>query len=558
MFRLASARHAAPLSRRFATNTLIALWLAVLAQALAPVQALAQEAPEGHPAIPPAPPFAAPASPAAQPSGRSASRQGADAPGKSGTDKSSEAAARSPAAAAAIDATTRHTVTLAGRSLSFAATVGTVRLSDDAGQPEADIEYIYYRLDGADAAMRPIAFLFNGGPGSASAYLHLGAAGPWRISMLGPDEQAASLSDPAQLTPNDDTWLDFADLVFIDPAGTGWSRLLSNDDKLRKRYFSVNGDASSVARAIRLILQKHERLASPHFIVGESYGGIRAPRVTQLLTTREGVGVRGLALISPVLDTRESGGASILQYAFSLPSMAAVARAAKGPVAPDDLADVERYAGGEMTVDLLRGQADAAATGRLADHVAALTGIDRAEIGRLAGRLSTPDFRRAFDRAHGRVAGRYDASLSGYDPYPDTPYLDFSDPSSEPLIAPLTSAMTTLATGRLGWRPEGLYRLDARVIGEWDWGRGFNPPGSLTYLREILALDPKLKLLIGHGLFDLATPYFATRTLLAQLPDLGRERVRLTLYAGGHMFYARAAPRRAFRAEVEAMIAAGR
>lgn len=555
MLRSVQARPAAPLSRRLAWLTAGLVMTALAALALAPTRSLAQETPEGHPAIPPAPPFAAPA--AAQPGARAAARQGEGAAPKP-ADKPAEASARAPAALPAADATTRHTVALSGRSLSFTATVGTVRLKDDAGQPEADIEYIYYRLDGADAATRPIALLFNGGPGSASAFLHLGAAGPWRIAMLGANEQAASLSDPAQLAPNDDTWLDFADLVFIDPAGTGWSRLVSNDDKLRKRYFSVEGDARSVARAIRLILQKHERLGSPHFIVGESYGGIRAPRVTQILTTREGVGVRGLALISPVLDAREAGGTSILQYAFSLPSMAAVARAAKGPVAPDDLAEVERYAGGDMVVDLLRGQADAAAAGRVADRVAALTGIDRAEAGRLAGRLTVPDFRRAFDRAHGRVAGRYDASLSGYDPYPDTPYLDFSDPSSEPLIAPLTSATTALVTGPLGWRPEELYRLDARVIGEWDWGRGFNPPGSLTYLREVLALDPKLKLLIGHGLFDLATPYFATRTLLAQLPDLGRERVRLVLYPGGHMFYARAAPRRAFRAEVEAMIAAGR
>lgn len=452
------------------------------------------------------------------------------------------------------DATTSHTLALPDRSLAFAATAGSVRLGEEAGEPEAEIAYVYYRLDGADAATRPIAFLFNGGPGSASAWLHLGAAGPWRVAMTGPSGEAVSPSDAPTLLPNAETWLDFVDLVFVDPVGTGWSRFAGKDDAARKRLWSVEGDARAVARAIRMIAAKHERLASPKFIVGESYGGVRAPRVTRQLSIREGVGVRGLALVSPLFDMRDFGGSSLLQYAFALPSMAATARAAQGPVTRDDLAEVERYAAGEFVVDLLRGQADVAATRRIAERVSALTGLDPSETLRSAGRVSPMEFRRAFDRARGRVAGRYDGSVSGYDPFPDSSLSRFPDPSGDPLIAPMTAAIVELTTRRLGWRAEGAYRLlNAEASQEWEWGRGVNPPESLTQLRESLALDPKMKLLVGHGLFDLATPYFASQILLAQLPDFGRDRVRLVVYPGGHMFYSREASRRAFRAEMEAI-----
>jgi carboxypeptidase C (cathepsin A) len=240
--------------------------------------------------------------------------------------------------------------------------------------------------------------------------------------------------------------------------------------------------------------------------------------------------------------------------------MAAVAReakdAGKGSVTRAGLSDVEKYAQGEFLLDLIKGQADKEATTRLADKVAALTGIDQAVSRRLAGRFDVGEFRREFDRRNGRVTGRYDASVSGFDPYPDSSFSRFNDPSGDPLLAPLTSAAVDLITRKLNWRPDGSYQLLSDSVSQaWDFGRGQNPAESVSQLRQILALDPKLNLLVGHGLFDLATPYFASKILLDQLPAYGSpDRVKLVVYPGGHMFYSRDSARQAFRTEVQTLM----
>ena len=478
----------------------------------------------------------------------------------SGQKSSGGRGANTPAAPAAAeqhrlppDATTKHTLTLLGRTLNFTATAGSIRQFDGKGEPQADIAYTAYQLDDADAHTRPVTFLFNGGPGAASAWLQFGAAGPWRLPI---NADAVTSSASPDLEPNAETWLDFTDLVFIDPVGTGYSRFVASGDDVRKKFFSVDGDVTSFATTIRRWLEKSDRLPSPKFVAGESYGGIRGPKIVRNLQVDQGVGVRGLILVSPLFDFREFTGSSLLQYVWSLPSMAAVARQAKGPVTWADLAEVERYARGEFLTDLMKGAADVEATTRLADKVAALTGIDQAVSRRLAGRFGVGEFRREFDRRNGRVIGRYDASVSGLDPNPDSSQSRFGDPSGDPLIAPLTSAAVDLTTRKLNWRPDGSYELLNGSVGRgWDFGRGINPPESLSQLRQILALDPKLKLLVGHGLFDLATPYFGSRILLDQLPAYASpDRVRFVVYPGGHMFYSRDDSRQAFRTEVQALM----
>ncbi len=451
------------------------------------------------------------------------------------------------------DSTTKQALALSGRTLAFTATAGSIRLFDDKGEPQADIVYTAYQLDGADARTRPVTFFFNGGPGAASAYLQFGAVGPWRLSI---NADTVTSSASPDLQPNAETWLDFTDLVFIDPVGTGYSRFVATGDEVRKRFFSVDGDVNSIAVTIRRWLEKSGRLLSPKFVAGESYGGIRGPKLVRNLQLQQGVGVKGLILVSPVLDFREFAGSSLLKYVWSLPSMAAVARQAKGPITRADLADVERYARGDFLADLLKGEADAEATTRLADKVAALTGIDQAVSRRLAGRFDVSEFRREFDRKNGRVTGRYDASVMGLDPDPDSSFYHFGDPSGEPLAAPLTSAAVDLTTRKLNWRPDGSYELlNGSVEKAWNFGRGLNPAESISELRKILALDPKLKVLVGHGLFDLATPYFGSKILLDQLPAYATpERVKLVVYPGGHMFYSRDASRQAFRAEAEALM----
>jgi len=408
-------------------------------------------------------------------------------------------------------------------------------------------------LDGADTHSRPVTFFINGGPGAASAYLQLGCAGPWRLSIEG--DAAVSSASP-ELKPNAETWLDFTDLVFIDPVDTGYSRFVSNDEDVRKRFFSVDGDVNALAVTIRRYLEKTDRLLSPKFIVTESYGGIRGPKIVRELQTEQGVGVSGLILVSPLLDFREFGGTSLMQYVISLPSMAAIARQAKHPVTRADMADVEAYARGDFLTDLIKGEADREATTRLADSVSALTGIEQTVTRRLAGRLHVSEFRREFDRRDGKVTGRYDGSVLGFDPDPDSSEGHFGDPSGDPLIAPLTSAAVDLTMHTLNWRPDGPYHLlNGSVEHTWDFGRGINPAQSISELRQILASDPKLKLLVGHGLFDLATPYFGSKIRLDQLPAYASpDRMKLVVYPGGHMFYSREASRQAFRSEAEALM----
>jgi carboxypeptidase C (cathepsin A) len=456
------------------------------------------------------------------------------------------------------DSTTTQTVSLPGRSLSFTATAGSVRLFDDKGDPQADIATTSYQLDGVDRATRPVTFLFNGGPGAASAWLQLGANGPWRLAI---NADSVTPSASPDLQPNAETWLDFTDLVYIDPVGTGYSRFVATGEDVRKRFFSVDGDAASVALVIRRWLEKHDRLLSPKYVAGESYGGIRGPKVVRNLQRDQGIGIKGLILISPVLDFREFTGSSMLQYVWSLPSYAAVARETKArgdgkAVTRADLADVEAYASGDFLRDLIKGEADAEANNRLADRVAQLTGIDQAVSRRLAGRFDVIEFRREFDRKNGRVTGRYDASVSGPDPFPDSSFLLFNDPSGEGVAAPVSSAVVDLTSRKLNWRPDGFYQLgNSTVERAWDFGHGINPPQSITELRQILALDPKMKLLVGHGLFDLATPYYGSKILLDQLPSFGGSpRVKLAVYPGGHMFYSRDASRKAFRDEVQALM----
>ena len=472
-------------------------------------------------------------------------------------------AAETPATPAAAeqhklppDSTTKQRVDLPGRSLSFTATAGSIRLFDNKGEPQADIAYTSYQLDGTDRTTRPVTFLFNGGPGAASAYLQLGNNGPWRLSI---NADSVTPSASPELQPNAETWLDFTDLVYIDPVGTGYSRFVATGEEARKKFFSVDGDAAEAAVVIRRWLEKHDRLLSPKYVAGESYGGIRAPKVVRNLQREQGIGVKGLILISPVIDFREFTGSSLLQYVASLPTFAAVAREAKAngkPLTRADLSDVEKYASGDFLADLVKGEADQDATNRIADKVAELTGIDQAVCRRLAGRFDVVEFRREFDRRNGRVTGRYDASVTGPDPYPDSSFSLFSDPSGEGVAPPISSAAVDLTTRKLNWRPDGSYELtNAAVERAWNFGHGINPAQSTGDLRQVLAIDPKMKLLVGHGLFDLATPYYGSKIVLDQLPAFaGPQRVKLVVYPGGHMFYSRDASRQAFRSEVESLM----
>jgi carboxypeptidase C (cathepsin A) len=444
-------------------------------------------------------------------------------------------------------ATTHHTLELPGRTLHFTATVGAIRLTDAQDQPQADVGVTAYVLDGADPTTRPVTFAINGGPGAGSVWLQLGALGPWRLALDG-----ITPSSPPVTVPNADTWLDFTDLVFLDPPGTGFGRILVPGDEPRKRFWSVGGDLNALAETIRRWLQQNNRLASPKVIAGESYGGFRAPRLARMLPDSQGVAISALVLISPALDLGGDRADDILAYAGRLPSMAAANNGATDRAA---LADVEAYARGEYVTDLLRGPRDAAALDRLSARVSALTGLDAALVRRLGGTISTRTFTHEHARAAQSVASAYDATVTDPDPFPDAMTSFPPDPLLDGLQAPLSSAITDLYARMLDWHPPGRYEvMNAQVAHAWDWGS--DRPEAMRALRVDLGFDPKLRMVIVHGLTDLVTPYFTTQLLLDRMPQIGPSgRVTLVTLPGGHMSYVRDASRAALRAAAERVIA---
>ena len=454
------------------------------------------------------------------------------------------------------DVTTDQTVELPGRTLRFKTTAGSIPINDGEGTLQAEIAYVAHVIEDQGPA-RPVTFVFNGGPGAASGYLQLGALGPWRLPL---DHIAPST--PPVVIPNAETWLDFTDLVFIDPVGTGYSRLDATSDAARRQFWSVDGDAEALAVFIRKWIEKSGRQASAKFIVGESYGGFRAPKIARALQGDQGVGVSGLVLISPVLDFSLFGQRrhAPMSWVVHLPSMAATVLEGKGGFNRDTLRDVERYAAGDYLADLMRGERDTAAVERISAKVTALTGLDAALVRRLAGRVDTGTFQRELNRQQGLVASAYDATVTGFDPNPSAATSHFEDPMLSAVGPPLSSAMTDLYQRVLHWRVDAPYRLlNHEISSRWDWGRGRAGPEVVDDLRDALAFDPRLRVLVTHGANDLVTPYFADQLILDQLPVFGSvDRLKLAVYGGGHMFYSRDSSRRDLRADAEQLYRATR
>ncbi|EIM28328.1 S10 family peptidase [Microvirga lotononidis] len=450
------------------------------------------------------------------------------------------------------ESVTRHSLQLPGRTLSFTATAGHLTLTDQQGSPQAEIGFVAYTRDDADPATRPVTFAVNGGPGASSAYLHLLAIGPWLLPM---DGTTISPSAPTALVPNAETWLDFTDLVFIDPPGTGYSRVVGGD-QVRDRMYSVQGDIDALAAVVMRWLKEKNRLTSPKFFVGESYGGFRGPLLAQKLQSDQGIGFSGLVLVSPVFDFNwlERGTAgSPWTSAVLLPSLAAARLSRNGTVSRDALKDAEAYASGEYLVDLMRGLQDKEAVDRISRRVAEISGLDPELTRRLAGRIDMRTIQRELRRGSAEVVSAYDTNVAAADPNPTSLSSRFQDPVLDAMTAPLTSAIIHHLTDTLNYKAEGRYNLlNGSVTGAWRWGGGRNGPENLDELRQVLSLDGKLRVLVAHGFTDLVTPYYASQLLLNQLPDLGPEkRVALSVYDGGHMFYSREASRQAFRSDVQ-------
>jgi carboxypeptidase C (cathepsin A) len=449
-------------------------------------------------------------------------------------------------------AVSRHSLALPDRTLSFTVNAGAMAFEDEKGAVLGEMGYFAYLLDGAEARKRPVTFVINGGPGSASAWLHVGALGPWRLSIA---QTAVHPSAPADLLPNAETWLDFTDLVFIDPVGTGYSRLHSTDKKdkaVREKFWSAKGDIGALAVFIKRWLQGNGRLDSPKLFVGESYGGFRGPRLAQTLQAMPGVALNGMVLISPVLAAPRAsfpGLGNALRRAASLPSLAAAIADAKGPVTAEQLAAFEHEAIAGYLPDMLAGPRDKAALERLAARMAAITGLAIDTVRRIGPRASPGTFLAAVDRTSGLASSMYDATEKRIAAYDGPERIDTSDDLGPPSFQ-LERAMTSLVEGPLGWKPQRAYQVRGKGVG-WRW----SDYESVTPLRRVLVRDPTLRVLIVHGYADLVTPYFRTKLILQQLPTIGPDnsRIRLAVYPGGHMFYSRDASRAQLRKDALAL-----
>ncbi len=456
--------------------------------------------------------------------------------------------------------TIKQTLEIGGRTRDYDVTAGAIVLRNDDGEPMAEVGYVAYVLKDGVQAGRPVTFAFNGGPGAASAYLHFGVLGPKRLPF---GNTGDGPSAPPQLVDNPETWLDFTDLVFIDPVGTGYSRFVSSNRELRNSVWSVDGDINALAAVVRRYLTENNRWQSPKYLVGESYGGFRVPRLAWRLQNEEGIGVSGIVMISPVLDfaTQSDSDGAPLSFATRLPSLAALALEKQGkPATRAALSEVEEYARSQFVVDFLRGPGDRDAVARIVDRVAGFTGLDRAFIANQAGRLDLAQVVRALGRDSEKVASLYDASVLGLDALPFSLSFRPKDPILAASVAPLTSAAVDFIGRTIGWRVDAPYRLlSDDVTRGWNWGANRDEvPSAVDELRGALALDPALKALIVHGATDLVTPYFDSQLIIDRLTPLGAtdgKRVKLEVLRGGHMFYSDDASRAALTAAARKLYA---
>ena len=451
------------------------------------------------------------------------------------------------------DAHVSQSAQIDGRTLKYTATVGSLPVRDEKGNVIGEVVFTAYTMPGAN---RPVTFALNGGPGASSVYLNFGAIGPKRVNF---GVEGNNPSDPATLHDNPGSWLGFTDLVFIDPIGTGFSRALVDDKKATEQFYSTDNDIKYLSRIVYDWLVKNGRMDSPKYLVGESYGGFRGPRVTDYLQTQLGVAMKGVVLVSPYLDPAASDDENVspLPWMLTLPSIAAANLERKHQLTPQAMAAVIDYTRGEYASDLMRGRADPQATDRVVKKVTELTGLDPLFVKRSGGRLETQAYLREVYRAEGKLGSRYDSNVTAWDPFPYAPRQMTGDPILNGIIAPTTTAMVHFVTQTVGWKVAARYNaLSYNVNKLWHEDEDARE-GSVAQLRESVANDPALRVLIAHGWDDLSCPFMASVLIVDQMPAMGDPtRVQVKEYPGGHMFYARPDSQSALLQDVKALYGA--
>ena len=488
-------------------------------------------------------------------------------------------------------ATTQGTWTSTdGSSLAFTADASWMALREDE-EPVADIFSVSYTADDGDGG-RPVTFVFNGGPGASSAYLHVGALGPRRVAFA---ERGEALPPPSLLVDNTESWLAFTDLVFVDPVGTGWSRLIDQDkngskaadgessggsktgtkggDKAPdpKSFFGVNRDLDSLTEFMTRWLSSHDRWASPVFVAGESYGGFRAAKMARLANER-GIGLSGVILISPALEFAllDRSDYDVLPWLDLVPTMAAAAhhhgrsRAFTPDTSLDEVrAAAEDFATGPLATQLIRGASSPAEERHaVVERLADLIGLPADLVAGHETRVSAVRFARELLRDEQRVVGLYDATAVGRDPFPDRDGMAWPDPTLSGIERVFAGAVNALLRTEIGVRTEREYHLLSMQVNK-DWKIDFeqhaleSQVGATDDLRYGMALNPNMHVFLCHGLYDMVTPYFSSTRIknLLRLDEATAETLTVEHFPGGHMFYAWEESRVAFRRSIGAFYA---
>ena len=452
--------------------------------------------------------------------------------------------------------------TFGGQRITYRATIADTIISDDVGKPEAVILTTSYVKTPADPS-RPVFFIYNGGPGSGSVWLQMGAFGPKRVAI--PSDARDDGAPPYPLLDNPDSLLDVADLVFIDPPGTGFSYLTQGTDP--KKYYGLRQDGRAVAEVIRRWINDNGRWSSPKYLGGESYGTSRTAMVVDELEggTYNDVGLNGLILISTILDFagREPTPGNELAYVVTLPNMAAAAWHHGKVEAPSVEAIVEearRFAIGPFASALLKGQ-DLPAEERASvrRELARLTGLSEEYLEQANLRVTDQRFYKELLRDRGLTIGRLDARYTGtdFDNAGETPD---ADPSFYGIDAGYTAAINQWARETLGYQTDRQYQSIGNVGGQWDWSLG-SGWGRNAYLNvapligQAMRQNSQLRLFNAQGYFDFATPFFGAEYSLKR-PGIPQDRITWKYYGAGHMMYVRDEDRAQLSADIRAFIRA--
>lgn len=440
---------------------------------------------------------------------------------------------------------TKHSVRAGGKQLNYTVTAGFMPIRNaQTGETEAKIFYMAYILDGTtNQKNRPLMFSFNGGPGSASVWLHLGALGPKRVKML---DDGSMPPPPYELVDNDQTWLTETDLVFIDPVGTGYSR--ATKPEIASKFFSVNGDVESIGEFIRLYLGREARWSSPLFLVGESYGTARAAGLSNHLFER-GIGLNGILLVSSVLNfqTIRFAEGNDVTYPLIFPSYTATAwyhkrlpASLQSKPLKQVLAESENWAMTEYALALVKGDRMSQAEKQtLAEKFSNYSGLSKTFVEQNNFRVDLGAFNKELLRDQRRTTGRLDSRFTGIDRNAATDGPE-TDPSMNAIRPPYTATFNDYVRGDLGFRTDlEYYILGGGISSPWNWNVSNGYANTAVSLQSAMQKNPFMKIFVASGYYDMATPYFATEYTLAAMnldPQL-RKNVSVSYYEAGHMMY---------------------